>query len=84
MHQYFNIYMYSCSFLLGIVVGNNVSPQKLSTKTKDRLKKAIKKSDLYESAYFFYENYSDDEGARTLKKELKGLFTAIIEIMETD
>jgi|GEM_PF-4508780 len=63
---------------------DNVSPQKLSTKTKDRLKKAIKKSDLYDSAYFFYENYSDDEGARTLKKELKDLLKDIIEIMEND
>lgn len=58
----------------------NVSPQKLSTKTKDKLKKAITKSDLYDTIYFYYDEL--DEG--TVKKELEDLLNSIIEIIEHD
>ena len=50
--------------------------------TKNKLKKAIKKSDLYGSAFFYFGNYPTDYASRTLKKELKGLLKDIIEIME--
>ena len=59
---------------------DNVSPQKLSTKTKDRLKTAITKSELYDTIYFYYDEL--DEG--TVKKELDDLLNSIIEIVETD